>query len=126
MPARWRSKAASLANRQTSRIGSPLNGERRSLRKISEERICVAGKERRQRGERPPQDHSRGADTDPNKVDHLGFLNERGKPYNPRASKPCWRSSHATDFLPDVAAPTTRELIDKLARSNATPEQEYC
>ena len=87
MPARWRSKAASLANRQTSRIGSPLNGERRSLRKISEERICVAGKERRQRGERPPQDHSRGADTDPNKVDHLGFLNERGKPYNPRSIK---------------------------------------
>ena len=31
-----------------------------------------------------------------------------------------------TSFLPDVAPPTTRELIDKLARSNATPEQEYC
>ena len=31
-----------------------------------------------------------------------------------------------TSFLPDVAAPTTRELIDKLARSNATPEQEPC
>jgi hypothetical protein len=31
-----------------------------------------------------------------------------------------------TSFLPDVAPPTTRELIDKLARSNATPEQEPC
>ena len=39
------------------RRASPLNGERRSLRKISEE-LAV-----------------------------LGFLNERGKPYNPRAIK---------------------------------------
>ena len=27
-----------------------------------------------------------------------------------------------TSFLPDVAPPTTRELIDKLARSNAMPK----
>ena len=39
------------------RRSSPLNGERRSLRKISEE-LAV-----------------------------LGFLNERGKPYNPRSIK---------------------------------------
>ncbi len=32
-----------------------------------------------------------------------------------------------TSFLPDVAPPTTRELIDKLARGNAMPKpQEPC
>ena len=31
-----------------------------------------------------------------------------------------------TSFLPDVAPPTTRELIEELARSNTTPKQEPC